>query len=127
MHTTAIEKFKYFVFMGIAKLPVKNYLYSCAISWKNSDLNFVIMQNCVQKNLFVLNEWAAKLVSYWYKNDVEFYAKKSNFVQNHATVVQENWLFHGKTIYNTAVSVQLPCLADLSFFSGSHCETKSED
>ena len=67
----------------------------------------------------------------WFHIDTKmmwnFMQKKSNFVQNHATVVQENWLFHGNTIYNTAVSVQIPCLADLSFFSGSHCETKSED
>ena len=54
-------------------------LYSSAISWKNSDLNFVFMRNFVQKNyLFRMNaQFRAKLVSYWYENYAKFCAKKS--------------------------------------------------
>jgi len=67
------------------------------ISWKNSDLNFVFMQNFVQKKLFISNECAISfktgfvLIRKW----CEISCKKSHFVQNHATVVQENWLSRG--------------------------------
>ena len=66
MHNTNCTKISIsiFIFMGSAKLLAK----MICISWKNSDLNFVFMQNFVQK---------------------------SHFLQNHATVAQENWLFCG--------------------------------
>ena len=57
-----------------------NDLYSCAIFWKKSDLNFVFMRNFVQKKkyLFRINaQFRAKLVSYWYENYAKFRAKKS--------------------------------------------------
>ena len=43
MQNTAVRKFQFFVFMGIA-----HDLYSCAISRGNYDFNFVYRQNCVQ-------------------------------------------------------------------------------
>ena len=56
MHNTNCTKISIsiFIFMGSAKLLAK----MICISWKNSDLNFVFMQNFVQNNLFITNECA---------------------------------------------------------------------
>ena len=77
---------------------------------KKSDLNFIFMENFLKKDyLFWMNaKFRVKLVLYWNKDYAEFCAKKP-FVQNHATITQENWLFRGNqyvkkkllTLFNT--------------------------
>ncbi len=61
------------------------------ISRKNSDLNFVLMRIFLQKNyLFRMN---AHFVQNWFRIDMKMmrkFVQKSHFVQNHATVAQEN-------------------------------------
>ena len=64
--------------MGIAKLHAKMTCIHANII-KNSDLNFVFMRNFVHKKIYLFRmnaQFRAKLVSYWYKNDAEFRAKK---------------------------------------------------
>ena len=55
---TAVQKFQFFEFMGIAKLYAKMTCILMRISWKNSDLNFVFMQFVQKKTLSILNECA---------------------------------------------------------------------
>ena len=51
---------------------------------------------CVKK---IINfEWMHNFVQNWFRIDTKMmpnFMQKSHFVENHATVVQENWLFHG--------------------------------
>ena len=63
---TAVQKFQFFEFMGIAKLYAKMTCILMRISWKNSDLNFVFMQFVQKKHYqFWMNaQFRAKLVSY---------------------------------------------------------------
>ena len=91
MHNTALQKFKFFWFMGIAKMTCIHAQYH-EIFW----LKFLIHAKFRVKKNYLLRmnaQFRAKLFSYWYENDAKFRAKKSHFVQKHETVAQENWLF----------------------------------
>ena len=91
MHNTALQKFKFFWFMGIAKMTCIHAQYH-EIFW----LKFRIHAKFRVKKIIYF-EWMRNFVKNCFRIDTKmmqnFVQKKSHFVQKHETVAQENWLF----------------------------------
>ena len=85
MHT-AVQTFQIFVIMGIAKLHGKMTCIHANIM-KNSDQNFIFMQNFMQKKIIFF-----KSMRNFEQNCfcIDRKVQKSHFMQNHPIFVQEN-------------------------------------
>ena len=82
---------------GHCKITCKNDLYSCEYHEKIFWLKFRIHAK-FRARKFIYFEWMRNFVQNWFRIDTKMmrnFAQKSYFVQNHATVAQENWLFRG--------------------------------
>ena len=102
IHNTNCTKYFYFNFHihGQCKITCENDLYIMKKFW----LKFRIHAKFRAKQ-FIYYEWMCNFVQNWFSIDTKImrkFVQKSHFLQNHATVAQENWLFCGHP------SIELP-------------------